>query len=59
VFHLDNPDGGKAFYHLFLFIQIGNYLWVAQMGDEAFYHLFDVSFYSDWELLVEPGVPPG
>jgi hypothetical protein len=27
------------------------------MGDETFYQL--VPFYSDWELLMEPGVPPG
>ncbi len=29
----------------------------AQLSDEAFYPI--VPFYSDLELLVEPGVPPG
>ncbi len=54
--------GDEAFHQLFLFIQIGNYLWnlVFHLGspDGRQGILPIVPFNSDRELLVEPGVPP-
>jgi hypothetical protein len=63
VFHQGSKMGAEAFYQLFLFIQIGNYLWNlvfllgSQMGDEILYEID--SFYLDRELPVEPGIPHG
>jgi hypothetical protein len=55
--------GDETFYQLFLFIHIVNYLWnlVFHLGspDGLRDILPMVPFHSDWELLMEPGVPPG
>ncbi len=67
MFHMGSPEGRQAFYQLFLFIQIENYLWNlvfhlgSQMGNETFYHLIlfiQIGSYL-WNLVFHMGSPNG